>query len=114
MDALPNISYLFDESKGMGTVAPAYPPPPPAGVRFGYTGGLGPGNLLSQLHKMEAAAGGREVWCDMESSLRSKYQDGKDFFDVYKAMACIRAVLEAGFKSESGCTPPPAKRTKGC
>ena len=101
MQPLPNISYLFDESKGMGTVAGSYPAPPPEGVRFGYTGGLGPANLSNQLKKMAEAAGGRELWCDMESSMRSKYADGTEFFDVYKAMACIDQVCFSGARHSS-------------
>uniref|UniRef100_A0A6T8MTK1 Xylose isomerase-like TIM barrel domain-containing protein n=1 Tax=Hemiselmis andersenii TaxID=464988 RepID=A0A6T8MTK1_HEMAN len=93
-----NLSFLFDESKGLGVVAASYPPPPPEGVRFGYTGGLGPKNIGVQMGKMQSAAGDREIWVDMESSLRTKLEGGQDIFDVYKAMACIRVAIEMGLK----------------
>lgn len=73
----PNASFLFDESKGTGVVASAWPPPPPH-AHFGYAGGLGPATLAAQLPQMVAAVagsgGGRRsasFWVDMESSLRT-------------------------------------------
>ncbi|EKX49198.1 hypothetical protein GUITHDRAFT_105274 [Guillardia theta CCMP2712] len=66
-----NVSFLFDESKGRGAVSSQYSPPPPPAVSFGYAGGLGPANIREELKKMEAAAQGRNIWIDMESSLRT-------------------------------------------
>uniref|UniRef100_A0A7S0LTR1 Phosphoribosylanthranilate isomerase n=1 Tax=Cryptomonas curvata TaxID=233186 RepID=A0A7S0LTR1_9CRYP len=97
----PNVSFLFDESKGRGTVLTEYPPPPPQGVRFGYTGGLGPDNLKRQLELMASAGAGREIWVDMESSMRTRLADGGDVFDVAKAVRCVRAVIELGLKPEA-------------
>lgn len=59
----PNMSYLFDESKGTGVVAAEWPEPPRRQdgggsgsgglfVPFGYAGGLGPATLEAQLIKM--------------------------------------------------------------
>eukprot|EP00284_Hemiselmis_tepida_P013891 CAMPEP_0174917586 /NCGR_PEP_ID=MMETSP1355-20121228/2554_1 /TAXON_ID=464990 /ORGANISM="Hemiselmis tepida, Strain CCMP443" /LENGTH=247 /DNA_ID=CAMNT_0016162695 /DNA_START=87 /DNA_END=830 /DNA_ORIENTATION=+ len=96
-----NLSFLFDESKGLGVVAASYPAPPPNGVRFGYTGGLGPKNIGVQMSKMLSAAGDREIWVDMESSLRTKLEGGDDIFDVYKAMSCIRVAIDMGLKEEA-------------
>lgn len=98
----PNLSFLFDESKGLGIVASSYPPPPSPPTKFGYTGGLGPKNIAVQMSKMVEAAGDREMWLDMESSLRTKLADGGDLFDVAKATLCIRAAIEAGLKQEGG------------
>jgi len=96
----PNVSFLYDESKGTGSVLGHYPAPPPEGVRFGYTGGLGPANLRQQLGKMGEAAPGRRIWADMESSMRTKLEGGGDLFDVNKAMRCVRVVLDLGLKAE--------------
>ena len=51
----PNVSFLFDASKGTGST-PAQWPPPPAfeGASFGYAGGLGPATIDAQLRKMVA------------------------------------------------------------
>mmetsp|Transcript_20155 Transcript_20155/g.36553 ORF Transcript_20155/g.36553 Transcript_20155/m.36553 type:complete len:324 (+) Transcript_20155:25-996(+) len=89
----PNVSFLFDESKGTGVVAAEWPSPPPGvGRFFGYAGGLGPTTLEAQLPRMAArmsesskqgegevrgngdsgaGATGRDFWVDMESSLRT-------------------------------------------
>jgi len=114
----PNMSYLFDESKGTGVVAAEWPEPPrrqDSGgggggvfVPFGYAGGLGPATLEAQLIKManktdkaaHAAAGDSgggdcseiHMWVDMESGLRTAMADGTDVFDVNKAMRCILIV----------------------
>jgi hypothetical protein len=39
-------------------------------VRCGYAGGLGPANVADELPRIAAAAGARDFWIDMASSLR--------------------------------------------
>ena len=41
-------------------------------------------------------AEGREIWIDMESSLRTIDAKGNDIFDMNKVFRCIEAVCEAG------------------
>jgi len=41
----PNVSFLFDESMGLGVSCGAWAAPPPSHVTFGYAGGLNPGNI---------------------------------------------------------------------
>jgi phosphoribosylanthranilate isomerase len=86
-----NISFLFDSSCGLGVLGKSWPVAPPreSGVRFGYAGGLGPSNLTEQLSRMAEAAPGREIWVDMESSLRTVDAEGKDIFDLDKCRTCI-------------------------
>jgi hypothetical protein len=69
---IPNLSYLFDESKGRGVVSDAWPAPPCSDTRFGYAGGLGPHNIGAQLHAIGASVAegcghGHPIWVDMES-----------------------------------------------
>jgi hypothetical protein len=79
---------------GLGKLTASWPIPLPE-VKFGFAGGLGPANLAIQLEKMSKSTGGRSLWVDMESGLRSKIleKDGetKDIFDINKCMACILA-----------------------
>ena len=51
---------------------------------------------------MGAAAPGRELWVDMESSLRTKLADGADVFDANKAVRCVRIVTELGLAPARG------------
>ena len=44
---------------------------------------------------------GRTLWVDMESSLRTALKDDTDIFDVNKAMACVRCVIEHGFEPQT-------------
>jgi len=39
---------------------------------------------------------------DMESSLRTVHNDGRDIFDCNKAMTCVRHVIEHGLKPTTG------------
>lgn len=91
----PNLALLYDESMGLGLPCSTWRAPH-AGVACGYAGGLSPENIKEQLCSIGAAAAGRSLWVDMESSLRTKTADGKDVFDVNKAVACVRAVREMG------------------
>ena len=93
----PNLSFLFDESMGLGTIAAAWPAPPD-GQRFGYAGGLSPLNISEQLQLMAEVAAGCTFWVDMESGVRSQRSDGTDDFDINKVGRVIDRVIELGFK----------------
>ena len=91
---LANVSNLFDESKGTGTLLQEFVTPP-TDVAVGYAGGLGPANIAIVLPKILAAAKGSSVWIDMESSLRSTL-NGADVFDVYKCYEVIEKTAACG------------------
>ena len=93
----PNVSFLFDESKGRGTLSASYPCPP-NGTLVGFAGGLGPANLGAQLAAMRVAVAprGEAIWVDMESSLReivvSSDAGGGDIFSLARCEACVATV----------------------
>lgn len=89
-----NVTMLVDESKGTGVLASCWPSPP-EGYNIGYAGGIGPTNVRDVLRRISTTAGNREVWIDMESSLRST-KNGKDVFDLDKCFQCIETVCEMG------------------
>ena len=89
-----NVAMLVDESKGTGVLASSWPSPS-NGYNIGYAGGIGPANIQTVLKDVQAAAQGRDIWIDMESSLRS-IKDGKDVFDLDKCYRCIEAVCNMG------------------
>ena len=72
----PNVSFLFDESMGLGVASSSWATPPPTHITFGYAGGLGPANLGEQLNRIAETAPGRTLWVDMETGVRSKLPDG--------------------------------------
>lgn len=82
-EGLP-VSPLFDLSHGEGAAPEAWPPPVP-GLYCGYAGGLGPHNLAEQLPRIADAAGGRDVWIDMETLVRND----DDVFDLDKVKRCL-------------------------
>ena len=92
-----NMSILQDASCGLGVLATEYPEPFSVNgeeVPCGYAGGIGPENVVSVLGNVAKAAGGKPVWIDMESSLRSMTFDKKDptpkdAFSVEKCFACV-------------------------
>jgi hypothetical protein len=88
-----NVSMLLDESKGTGALASSWPSPPEE-YDIGYAGGIGPGNIKEVLVNVKSAAMGREIWIDMESSLRTK-KNGEDIFDLDKCYKVIVAVCDA-------------------
>jgi len=90
-----NVTMLVDESKGAGVLAASWPKPPD-GCNIGYAGGIGPDNIETVLKDIMIAGEGREVWIDMESSLRTIDTKGKDIFDLNKCFRCIDAVCKAG------------------
>ena len=90
-----NVYMLVDESKGTGVLASSWPTPP-AEYEIGYAGGIGPNNIEKVLNDVMLAGNGRDVWIDMESSLRSE-KNGKDIFDLDKCFAVMQTVAEMGF-----------------
>ena len=95
-DALPkNVSMLVDESKGTGVLAKSWPVPP-TNYEIGYAGGIGPDNVRTVVHDIQAVAPGRSVWIDMESSLRIITEDGRDMFDLDKCRRVVEAAGELG------------------
>jgi len=90
-----NMTMLLDESKGTGVLSKAFPPPPKE-YDVGYAGGIGPSNIANVLTAVLDVAKGRNVWIDMESSLRSICNE-KDVFDLNKCYSCISSVCELGF-----------------
>ncbi len=92
-----NMTMLVDESKGTGVMASSWPVPPD-NYDIGYAGGIGPNNISTVIKDVMTVAGGRSIWIDMESSLRTidAKSDGKDVFDLNKVFQCIDAVCDAG------------------
>jgi len=84
-----NVSMLVDESKGTGVLASSWPKAP-EGYKIGYAGGIGPDNIVSVLEGVIQASQGKDIWIDMESSLRST-KNGQDVFDLDKCYSVIDA-----------------------
>lgn len=80
---------LFDASGGKGELPQEWPRPF-RGVLCGYAGGLGPKNLEYQMEKIQSIVSDKQIWIDMESSLRNE----KDEFDIDKC----KEVLEIAKK----------------
>lgn len=81
-----NHAILFDGSGGRGNLPACWPKPLSAdGTRYGYAGGLGPGNLADALPAIAEASQGQNFWADMESSLRT----ADDQFDLDVARRCL-------------------------
>ncbi|EEC46949.1 predicted protein [Phaeodactylum tricornutum CCAP 1055/1] len=91
----PNVSMLVDESKGTGVLNSSAWPPPPELYDIGYAGGIGPPNIRQVLQDVAEAGQGREIWVDMESSLRS-ITDGNDVFNLNKCYKVIAVACEEG------------------
>jgi len=89
-----NVTMLLDESKGTGILSNAWPQPPQQ-YDIGYAGGIGPTNIVKVLSDVIEAGNGRDIWIDMESSLRSS-KDGSDIFDLNKCYECVKAVVDRG------------------
>lgn len=93
-----NVTMLLDESKGTGVLSKSWPEPP-KDYDIGYAGGIGPANIEQVLKDVMDSGKGRDIWIDMESSLRTIDKDGKDVFDANKCFQCIDAVCKAGIYS---------------
>lgn len=77
---------LFDESGGRGLLPDRWPTP--FSSCCGYAGGLSPHNINDQLYRIASVVNGRNIWIDMEGSLRS--QD--DILDLDKCCKVLSAV----------------------
>ena len=62
----------------------------PIHIYNGYSGGLGPDNLESELRKIEQVTKPEdEIWIDMETKIRS---DDNKTFDLNKVRRCLEIV----------------------
>jgi phosphoribosylanthranilate isomerase len=78
---------LFDQSGGIGQLPDKWPQQQ-SGQYSGYAGGLSPDNLEEELEKISRVAlGGKPIWIDAETKLRSKEDT---LFDLAK----VRRFLE--------------------
>ena len=83
----------------------------------GYAGGIGPGNIDAILRAVADAVGPeRDVWIDMESSLRTKTAssganpgDCEDVFDLGKCEECIAKCLATGLVASLQLAPAPPR-----
>ena len=110
--APPNMSVLYDASCGTGVLASSFPAPHDT-IPCGYAGGMGPDNIAQVLPGVAAAAAGREVWVDMESSLRAT-QDGNDVFSIDKCYRCIKNAAGLFVHVGDGASTPNQCGQRGC
>lgn len=66
---LPNVSSLYDGSGGLG-IAPKGWPAPPATLKLGYAGGIGPDNVEGVIRQLNATPR-PDYWIDMETRVRT-------------------------------------------
>lgn len=91
-----NLAVLFDTSLGRGT-SPTSWPAPIIGLPCGYAGGFGPRTVLRQLDQIQEVcehAANLSVWIDMESGIRTRTEDGRDFFDLEKVEEVLALVTQ--------------------
>ena len=80
-----NVAALFDTSGGAGILPDKWVAPSPD-FPCGYAGGLGPDNVVAQIHKIETVCS-KPYWIDMERRVR--WAD-----DSHLDMDAVRLVLE--------------------
>lgn len=98
------VDWLHDISAGEG-VMPSFRPVPGSDVFGGYAGGLGPGNVASELAAIARAhPAGRPFWIDMETKVRID-----DVFDLDCCEAVLAAVYPDG-RWRSGSSEPGSAR----
>lgn len=101
---LPNMSFLFDSSCGLGVpMSEATIPKVHASVPCGYAGGIGPSTISNTLSLLATVVPpGHPIWIDMESSLREvKVANPKDagnqvlldVFSISNCFSCIQVVV---------------------
>lgn len=84
----PRAVGIFDLSGGRGITPETWPAAPWEG-KWGYAGGLGPGNLAVELPRIDQVSGANLGWIDMETKVRS---DDDLKFDLGKVECCLKIV----------------------
>lgn len=87
--AAKNVSTLYDMSHGGGTL-PSQWPKSHVLIRNGYAGGLGPDNAEQEYCRITLGTGGRDIWIDMETKIRS---NADELFDLKKCTQVLEAML---------------------
>lgn len=87
---LDNHAVLFDGSGGRGISPDIWPEPLP--ISCGYAGGLGPSNISDQLNIISNTVGNREIWIDMEGSLRTTDEHGHDWLELSRCEDVLSSI----------------------
>ncbi len=88
-------SVLYDASNGAGK-SPDVWRAPYARIKTGYSGGLRPENIATELDKIAAVAGRRIIWVDAEGGLK---KPGTKTFDIARAREYVSAIHQWGNQS---------------
>lgn len=88
-----NVAALFDLSHGAG-VLPAHWPMPIADVYCGYAGGLSPWNAKAEIERILPFVGGKSIWIDAETHLRSNSGEGFDLLNVVRFLEAAKPYVK--------------------
>jgi hypothetical protein len=102
---IENHAILFDSSPGRDTSPQAWPPPMES-ILCGYTGGLGPDNLVQQLPRIYDVTGKAEFWIHLEGRLRDEH----DRFSMSYARKCLQIVSAEASERLDFPAPRPLRR----
>lgn len=104
--SLPNMSFLFDSSCGLGVpISENIVPKIHPSIQCGYAGGIGPNTIVNTLMLLDKIVPSeRTIWIDMESSLRElkvanpkvEFNDSQvliDTFSVTNCFSCIQLAI---------------------
>lgn len=85
------VSALFDTSGGAG-ILPKEWPKPAQEFWCGYAGGIGPQNIVEQVHKVEAICN-KPYWVDMERRVRTDDDSALDMQKVRQVLKSVHGLL---------------------
>jgi hypothetical protein len=85
------VAALFDLSGGAGTL-PSHWPPPVEDFWCGYAGGLGPDNVIQQVHEIDSVCK-QPYWIDMERRVRTPDDSTLDMRAVRQVLEAVAAIL---------------------
>ena len=94
-----NHALLMDSSGGRG-LSPEDWLPPVTGKDVGFAGGMGPSNLVPELHRVAGVAR-PGAWVDMEGKLRVD-----DWFDISSARQCAQMFCDFVTPGAARCVTP--------
>jgi hypothetical protein len=85
------VAALFDRSGGAG-IRPSYWPQPVEAFWCGYAGGLGPENVIEQVHEIERVCS-QPYWIDMERRVRTEDDSALDMRAVRRVLSAVALLI---------------------